>query len=149
MTSSIQHKKTTHLRKSDCLKLLTIFWAVSLLPFITGCADKMLQTTMAPSFNLSPSASSLQVLPGANASSTISVTGQNGFNSNVALAASDVPSGVTATFSPATTTSQSSLIFAVSRWMGDGSTAAGDPEETRRFDRWKWFAETSSRAESR
>jgi len=118
MTSSIQDTKTNLIRKSDRFQLLAIFFAASLLPTVTGCANKM---AMGTSFNLSPSASTLNVPTGARASSTIQVVGQNGFSDNVALAASEVPSGVTAVFSPATTSSTSSLTFAASNAAASGN----------------------------
>jgi len=46
-----------------------------------------------PSFGLSVSPSTLTLTPGASGTSTISVTTQNGFNGNVSLSASGLPSG--------------------------------------------------------
>jgi hypothetical protein len=54
----------------------------------------------APGFTVSASPSSVTVLQGGNATSTITVTSQNGFSSATTLSASGLPSGVTATFSP-------------------------------------------------
>ena len=76
MTSSIQYTKTMFLRNSHWLQLLAMFFAASLLPTITGCANNL---PMAPSFNLSPSASTLNVPTGARAGNAIQVIGQNGF----------------------------------------------------------------------
>jgi O-glycosyl hydrolase len=69
-------------------------------------------------FALTPSASSLAVTQGSNATDTISVTDVGGFTGSVAFAASGLPSGVTASFSPASSTSSSVLTLTA------GSTAA-------------------------
>ena len=53
-----------------------------------------------PGFTLSASPSSVTVLQGSNAPSTITVTSQGGFSSATTLSASGLPSGVTAAFSP-------------------------------------------------
>jgi hypothetical protein len=53
-----------------------------------------------PDFALSASPTSLSVTQGSSATSTISTTVSNGFNSSVALSISGLPSGVTASFSP-------------------------------------------------
>src|SRR5712692_5121668 len=68
----------------------------------------------APNFSLSASPSSLTVTQGASGTSTISVAALNGFTGSVGLAASGVPSGVTATFSPTSTTGKSTLTLAAS-----------------------------------
>lgn len=54
-----------------------------------------------PDFALSASPTSLTVTQGSSGASTISTTVSNGFNSSVALSISGLPSGVTASFSPA------------------------------------------------
>jgi uncharacterized membrane protein len=53
-----------------------------------------------PDFTVSASPASLAVTQGASGSSTISTTVSGGFNSAVALSASGLPSGVTASFNP-------------------------------------------------
>ncbi len=68
-------------------------------------------TVVVPSFSLLSSSSSLTVPRARSGSSSISVAGQNGFNGIVALGVSGLPSGVTAAFSPSSTTSKSSLTF--------------------------------------
>jgi subtilase family serine protease len=84
---------------------------------VTGVSGSLSNTTaialtvVVPSFTLSSSASSLTVPRGSNGTSTISVAGQNGFSGSVALAVSGMPNGVTAAFSPASTTSKSGLTF--------------------------------------
>src|SRR6267378_4018125 len=72
-------------------------------------------------FTLSASPSSLTVTQGASGSSTISVTPQNGFNGNVSLSASGLPSGVTASFSPNPATATSTLTLTASNTATAGA----------------------------
>ena len=53
-----------------------------------------------PGFTVAANPSTLTVAQGANGTSTITVTSQNGFNSATTLTASGLPAGVTASFSP-------------------------------------------------
>jgi len=53
-----------------------------------------------PGFTVSASPSSATVQQGSTATSTVTVTSQNGFNSATTLSVSGLPSGVTAAFSP-------------------------------------------------
>jgi len=53
-----------------------------------------------PGFTVSASPNAVSVQQGTNATSTITVTSQNGFNSATTMSASGLPSGVTAAFSP-------------------------------------------------
>ena len=55
----------------------------------------------APTFNLTASPSTVSVIHGSSASTTISSTVSGGFNAAVSLSASGLPTGVTASFSPA------------------------------------------------
>jgi len=74
----------------------------------------------APGFSVSASPSSVSVPQGTNATSTVTVTSQNGFNSPTTLSASGLPSGVTAAFStnpvtpPANGSATSTLTFTAS-----------------------------------
>ncbi|GAA3197894.1 metallophosphoesterase [Nonomuraea roseoviolacea] len=68
----------------------------------TGTCHKAGSTT--PDFALSAQPSSLDVAPGASATSTVQVAGQNGFSGTTRLTVSGQPSGVTATISPASVT---------------------------------------------
>lgn len=74
-----------------------------------------------PNFTLSASPASLSVIHGSSGSTTISTTVSGGFNSAVSLSASGLPTGVTASFSPASIAApgsgSSTLTFTV------GSTA--------------------------
>jgi len=65
-------------------------------------------------FGLSASPNSLTIVQGASGTSTITVTPQNGFNGSVSLSASGLPAGVTASFSPSSTTSASTLTLTAS-----------------------------------
>ena len=83
---------------------------------VTGTSGTATSTTTValtipvPSFSLSSSAGSLAlVASGASASSTVSVSKINGFNSSVALTVTGLPTGVTATFSSASTSTTSTL----------------------------------------
>jgi len=60
-------------------------------------------------FLLSSSASSLSVTQGRSTATEIGVTPRNGLESSVTLAASGLPAGVTASFSPSSTTGMSTL----------------------------------------
>ena len=67
-----------------------------------------------PNFSLTASPNNLTITQGSTGSSAITVNSLNGFNSSVALSASGLPNGVTASFSPASTTSTSTLTLAAS-----------------------------------
>lgn len=69
-------------------------------------------TVPAPNFSLSVAPSSLTVTQASSASTTITVAPVAGFNSTVALSASGLPSGVSASFSPAATTGSSTMTVA-------------------------------------
>ncbi len=58
--------------------------------------------TVVPAFTLTASAKSLSVTAGSNNSVTLSVAVSGGFNAALALSVSGLPSGVTASFAPAT-----------------------------------------------
>ncbi len=77
---------------------------------LTATTTLLLTVNPGPSFLLSSSPSALSVGQGYSGSSTITVTGENGFTGSVSLAASGLPSGVTAAFSPNPTASGSSQL---------------------------------------
>src|SRR5262249_8049198 len=62
-------------------------------------------------YPLAASPSSLTVAQGSNGSSSVSVTGTNGFNSSVSFSASGLPSGVTAAFNPTSSTTGTTVTF--------------------------------------
>ena len=70
--------------------------------------------TSASSFTLAASLTSLNIGQGNSGTSTIAVTGANGFSGSVNLAASGLPSGVTAAFATNPTTGTSVLTLTVS-----------------------------------
>jgi hypothetical protein len=82
----------------------------------------------APGFSVSASPSSVSVQQGTNATSTITVTSQNGFNSATTLSASGLPSGVTAAFStnpvtpPANGSATSTVTFTASSTATTGTS---------------------------
>lgn len=64
-----------------------------------------------PDFSLSANPSSVTVVQGSTAPTTITVTPVNGFTGSVTLSASGLPSGVTTGFNPNPTTTSSTLTF--------------------------------------
>jgi len=88
----------------------------------TTAADSVtLTVNPAPSFTLGASPASLTVTQGASGKSTIAVTGENGFSGEVTLAASGLPTGVTASFAPNPATGTSVLTFAASNTAVTGT----------------------------
>lgn len=73
-----------------------------------------LNGTGAPGFTLGTSPSTLTMTQGSSATSAITATGQTGFTGTVSLSASGLPSGVTASFSPSSTTGTSVLTLTAS-----------------------------------
>ncbi|HEU4389441.1 MAG TPA: hypothetical protein VFV34_16675, partial [Blastocatellia bacterium] len=63
-----------------------------------------------PDFSLSASPSSVTINRGQSGTSTITITRTGGFTGSVAFSASNLPSGVTASFSPASATGGSSTV---------------------------------------
>jgi subtilase family serine protease len=83
---------------------------------ITGTSGSLTRTTTlslsvngTPSFTLSTSPASVSIVQGRQGTSTISIRPANGFSGSVTLSAADLPSGVTAAFSPNPATSSSTL----------------------------------------
>jgi len=72
-------------------------------------------------FTLSPSASTVSVTQGASGTDTITVADTGGFTGSVAFTASGLPSGVTASFSPASSTSSSLLTLTASSTATTGA----------------------------
>ena len=95
---------------------------------VTGISGSVTETTTinltvtpAPSFTLSANPSSLSVLQGSQGTSTITITPSNGFSGNVTLAASGLPKGVTAAFTPNPATSTSTLTLTASATAATGT----------------------------
>ena len=80
-------------------------------------------TIVSGSFTLSASSASLTVLQGAQGTDTITVVPSGGFSGMVALSASGLPNGVTASFNPASTTSSSTLTLSASSTAVTGTTS--------------------------
>lgn len=70
--------------------------------------------TPVPDFSLSATPVTVTLKQGGTANITINVTPVNGFNGSVSFAASGLPSGVTAGFSPASSTSSTTLTLTAS-----------------------------------
>jgi hypothetical protein len=88
---------------------------------ITGTSGSLTHTTTIaltvtgpPDFALSASPSALTLKQGANGTSTITVSPSNGFAGSVSLAATGLPTGVTASFNPTSTTTTSVLTLTAS-----------------------------------
>jgi len=91
----------------------------------SGCTYKetfTITVSGSPSFTLAPSASTLSVTQGSSATDTISVKDAGGFTGSVTLAASGLPSGVTATFGTNPTTGSSVVTFAASSTATAGTS---------------------------
>ena len=91
---------------------------------ITGTSGSLTQTTtlslivVGPDFSLTATPNKLSIPPGSSGTSTIAVAPANGFTGSVSLAASGLPSGVTAGLTPNPTTSTSALTLTVSPSAG-------------------------------
>ncbi len=91
-------------------------------PKTTGLIN-LLAGSSTPSFTLSDSPSSLTITQGGAAgNSTVTVTDIGGFTGSVTLAASGLPSGVTATFSPNPTSGTSTLSLTASSSATTGTS---------------------------
>ncbi len=83
---------------------------------VTGTGGGLTRTTpigltvSAPDFSLSASPSSLTVVRGSSGTSTVTVTRTGGFTGSVAFSASGLPTGVTAAFTPTSTTGGTSTL---------------------------------------
>jgi hypothetical protein len=96
---------------------------------ITGTSGSLTATTAialtvntSPSFTLSASPASLTVTQGGSGTSTISVTTANGFTGSVTLAATGLPSGVTAAFDTNPTTGSSMLTLTAASTATSGAS---------------------------
>jgi kumamolisin len=88
-----------------------------------GLIDALAPVATSPSFTLSASPGSVSVVQGSSGGSTITSTVVGGFDSAVALTASGVPAGVTATLSPTSITGSgsSALTLAVASTTATGT----------------------------
>jgi hypothetical protein len=69
--------------------------------------------TPTPSFSLSAAPSTLSLAQGGTGNSTLSVAPKDGFTGTVTLAATGLPTGVTASFNPVSTATSTSVTFTV------------------------------------
>jgi subtilase family serine protease len=90
-------------------------------PNTTGIIN-LLAGSATPSFTLSDSPSSLTITQGGSGTSTITVNDLNGFTGSVTLAASGLPSGVTATFGTNPTTGTSVMTLTASATATTGTS---------------------------
>ena len=94
--------------------------AGTLMVTVTGTSSGGIQTQPAfvtvalPDFSLSVMPSAIYINQGGTASPSVSVNAQNGFSGVVNLSVSSLPSGVTGSFSPASTSSTSTLTLTAS-----------------------------------
>ena len=94
---------------------------------ITGTSGSLIRATTVsltvtpmPTFGLSAQPASLTIRQGGTGTSTITVVPQNGFNGSVSLSASGLPSGVTASFNPGSTTGASTLTLSATGTAAPG-----------------------------
>ena len=101
--------------------LTVTFTPTDTTDYATATDSVLLKVNPAPSFTLGASPASLTIAQGASGKSTITVTNQNGFTGKVTLAASGLPSGVTAAFATNPTTGTSVLTLTASSTATVGS----------------------------
>jgi len=87
----------------------------------TASVSLTVKAPVMPGFSLAASPASLSLNQGTTAMSTITITPTGGFGGTVALSASGLPSGVTASLTPASTTGTSTVTFAASNTATVGS----------------------------
>ncbi len=102
--------------------------AVSTVLTITGTSGSLTETTtlnfsvtVQPDYSLSASPASLTIAPGASGTSTVTVVPVNGFAGAVSFSASGLPSGVTASFKPTSSTSATTLTIAAASTAASGT----------------------------
>ena len=94
--------------------------------FATGIgtvnAANLVNNWPTPNFTLSANPASVTITQGTpGGTTTVTINPQNGFNGSVALSASGLPSGVTASFNPTSTTSTSTLTLSASATATTGT----------------------------
>jgi hypothetical protein len=102
-------------------KLTVTFTPTDLTDYTTATASVTLTVNPAPSFTLTDSPGSLTIVQGKSGTSTVTVNNANGFTGSVTLAASGLPSGVTAAFATNPTTGSSVLTLTASSTATLGS----------------------------
>ncbi len=103
--------------KRALLMALVVDWAA----ILASCGG-VSSNAQSASFTISALPSSVTVVLGTSNKSTITVNPRNGFNSSVTLSATGLPSGVTASFNPSSTTTSSTLTLTASATAALGTT---------------------------
>jgi phospholipase C len=93
---------------------LLLISVVELALVLSGCGSASGNAQGESGFTLSASPGSVSIPQGGQGTSTITITPAGGFNGSVALSASGLPSGVTASFNPSSTATSSVLTFTAS-----------------------------------
>jgi cellulase/cellobiase CelA1/aryl-phospho-beta-D-glucosidase BglC (GH1 family) len=95
------------------------FWITEFMEDVEN-ANPPISTSATPTFTVGVSAGTLSVAAGSSATDSITITDENGFTGSVTLAATGLPSGVTAAFgtNPATATSTLTLTASSSAAAG-------------------------------
>ena len=93
---------------------LLLISVVDLALVLSGCGSASGNAQGESGFTLSASPGSVSIPQGGQGTSTITITPAGGFNGSVALSASGLPSGVTASFNPSSTATSSVLTFTAS-----------------------------------
>ena len=88
---------------------------------LTASTTISLTVTGLQSFTLAPTVAAVSISPGGTATDTIKVIAANGFTGSVSLAASGLPSGVTASFAPAPATSSSVITLTATSAAAPGT----------------------------
>ena len=88
---------------------------------LTSSTTFSLTVTPQGNFTLSASPSSLTLVQGASGASTIAVNALNSFHSSVSLSVSGLPTGVTASFNPTSTTATSTVTLTASSTATTGT----------------------------
>ena len=96
--------------------------AVAMMMGLAACGGGG-STPPPATFTLTAGPSSASVGQGGSVTTTITVVPQNGFNSSVALAASGLPTGVTASFNPASTSTTSVLTLTAASSTATGTSS--------------------------
>jgi hypothetical protein len=102
--------------------LQVTFTPTNTTDYTTANASATLTVNPSPTFTLGASPASLTVAQGASGKSTITVANLNGFAGKVTLAASGLPSGVTAAFGTNPTTGTSVLTLTASSTAATGTS---------------------------
>jgi uncharacterized repeat protein (TIGR03803 family) len=106
---------------------------------VSNSSAETLTVSAAPAadFQFAANSTSLTIAAGQSAKTTLTVTPQNGFNSQVTFSCSELPSGVTCAFSPASVTPTGSRAATTTLTIGTTTTAALQPVSGSRV-RWTY-----------